>query len=99
MAVDAVAFLGNLFAECMPKDSVLGKRRVELAVRALRYVRCVGAQRSRTRDAISRVAAFCGGLPCECCHCARLFAPLPGCLRMLGTLPHSDVITQLMFRN
>jgi Co/Zn/Cd efflux system component len=34
MAVDALAFLGNLFAECLPSSSQLGKRRIELTVRA-----------------------------------------------------------------
>ena len=33
MAVDALAFLGNLFAECLPQGSALGKRRIELLVR------------------------------------------------------------------
>jgi len=32
MFVDALAFLGNLFAECIPNDSAIGKRRVELLV-------------------------------------------------------------------
>lgn len=32
MFVDALAFLGNLFAECIPSDSAIGKRRIELLV-------------------------------------------------------------------
>lgn len=42
MAVDAVAFMGNLFAECMPKDSVLGKRRVELTMSGLSHILLLG---------------------------------------------------------
>lgn len=38
MGVDAIAFLGNLFADCLPHDSNLGKRRIELTVPYYLYV-------------------------------------------------------------
>jgi len=38
MGVDSLAFLANLFAECLPEDSAIGKRRVELTMSGISHV-------------------------------------------------------------
>mmetsp|Transcript_16 Transcript_16/g.19 ORF Transcript_16/g.19 Transcript_16/m.19 type:complete len:320 (+) Transcript_16:103-1062(+) len=42
MGVDAIAFLGNLFAECLPQDSAIGKRRIELTMSGISHMLLLG---------------------------------------------------------
>jgi hypothetical protein len=37
MAVDALSFLGNLVAECMPEGEGFGRRRMELAMSGISH--------------------------------------------------------------
>ena len=42
MGVDSLSFLGNLFAECLPPSSVLGKRRIELIISGISHLLLLG---------------------------------------------------------
>lgn len=59
MAVDALAFLGNLFAECYPPGSKLEKRRVELLMSGISHLLLVGFTVSFILDGIESSKATC----------------------------------------